>query len=108
MASARNTQARLGSKHRTSTSARGRSADNTIFLEAEIVHGFIYRLLYLFPVRSPLDELVDVLHSCERASTAVDQKGLPLACRPLRNESRLERSALGPSRLLRHIHGLAS
>lgn len=37
------------------------SAGNTIFFEAEIVHGFIYSFLYLLPVRSALDEFVDVL-----------------------------------------------
>ena len=42
--------------------------DNAIFLETQVIHRLIYRLLYLLPVRPSLDELVDVLSSLIRIS----------------------------------------
>jgi len=36
-------------------------ANNTIFLEAQVIHGFVDRFLNLLPVGSSLNELIHIL-----------------------------------------------
>lgn len=67
------------------------SGNDTVLLETKIIHRFVHSFLYLLPIRSPLNELVDILFT-RRPIISINGKTdivigyVPLADRPLHIE----------------------